>query len=159
MARLPWLALLWVVVAHADEPPGSLDGVYITVGPVAAAARVEGMWHSAVGLEISIARVTEHQFPAVLGVAGGGVSYAGRDGGRLWLEAEGALYDPLPLAVGLAAGVTAEVDAVRPARLGAQATLWFLGGLVPYARVGAVRESGAFVELGVMLKIPAKRFR
>ena len=150
------LCLLWGKVASAEG--GALDGTYITVGPVAGATRVAGEWTSSVGLEISVARVTETAFPAAWGVAGGGVSYTSRPGGRLWLEAEGALYEPLPLPVGLALGVTTEVDAVRPPRWGAQGTLWLLAGFVPYARVGAVEENGVFVELGVMLKIPARRF-
>lgn len=149
-------AAMWGKVAFAAE--GTLDGVYITIGPVAGATRVEGDWTTSVGLEISVARVTETRFPAALGVAGGGVSYASRPGGRLWLEAEGALYEPLPFPIGLAAGATAEVDPVRPPRWGAQGTLWLFAGFVPYARVGTVAENGAFVELGVMLKIPAKRF-
>jgi hypothetical protein len=152
------LGFMWGNVALADDA-GTLDGTYVTIGPVAAATRVEGEWTSSVGLELSVARVDERRFPAAWGIAGGGVSYASRPGGRLWLEAEGALYRPLPFPVGVAAGVTAEVDATRPPRWGAQGTLWFLAGFVPYARVGAVEESGHFVELGVMLKIPARRFR
>lgn len=161
MRAIAVAALVWgkVASAAADPNPGTLDGVYITIGPVAGATRVEREWTSAVGLEISVARVTETRFPAALGVAGGGVSYSSRPGGRLWLEAEGAVYEPLPFPVGLAAGIATEVDPVRPPRWGAQGTLWIFAGFVPYARVGAVAESGAFIELGVMLKIPAKRFR
>jgi hypothetical protein len=136
----------------------SLDGTYVTIGPVAAGARVEGEWLSAVGLEVSVVRVTEKVLPAALGICGGGVSYAGRRGGRLWIEAEGAIAAPLPFPIGLGLGATAEVDRVLPARLGGQATLWFLAGFVPFVRGGVVSKSGAFVEVGVMLKIPARRF-
>jgi hypothetical protein len=136
----------------------SLDGTYVTIGPVAGGARVEGEWLSAVGLELSLVRVTETALPGALGVCAGGVSYAGRKGGRLWLEVEAALAAPLPFPIGLGAGAAAEVDRIEPARLGGQATLWFLAGFVPYVRAGAVERSGAFIEAGVMLKIPARRF-
>jgi hypothetical protein len=113
---------------------------------------------SAVGLEVSVVRVTETALPGAIGVDAGGVSFAGRRGGRLWLEVEAAVADPLPFPIGLAAGVAAQVDRDDPMKLGAQATLWFLAGLVPYVRIGAVERAGGFLELGVMLKIPARRF-
>jgi hypothetical protein len=148
---------VWADVALAKDAD-SLDGIYLTIGPVAAAARVASEWVSAVGLELSVARVTERAFPAAWGVAGGGVSYGGRAGGRLWLEAEAAIYEPLPVPIGVSLGAAAEVDAVRPPRWGAQATLWFCAGFVPYLRAGSVAETGRFVEVGIMLKIPARRF-
>jgi hypothetical protein len=144
--------------ADADElrSPGNLDGWYLTLGPVAAAAHVEGDWISAVGGEISIVHLAEHKIPAVIGISGGGVSYGSLPGGRLYLEAEVGLEQPLPFAVGLALGATAQVDRTDPPRLGAQATLWAIGGVVPYVRVGAVEVNGAYVEAGVMLKVPVR---
>jgi hypothetical protein len=154
------LAPLWLLVngAASAEPRTELDGIWLTLGPVAAAARVEGEWHSAVGAELSVVRVVESALPAALGICAGGVTYAGREGGRLWVEAEVALASPLPFPVGLAAGGAAELDPVERPRFGGQATLWFLAGFVPFVRAGAVERSGAFVELGVMLKIPVRRF-
>jgi hypothetical protein len=134
------------------------DGVYATVGPVASAVRVADDWFSGYGLELSVVRVREQQFPVAIGLAGGGISYAGRAGGRLWLEAETAVEKPLPFGLGLGLGAAAEIDPVRPPRLGVEATLWAFVGIVPYVRVGALQETGAFVELGVMIKIPAHRF-
>ena len=144
--------------ARADElrSPGDLDGWYLTLGPVAAATHVEGRWISAVGGEISIAHLAETRIPAVLGICGGGVSYGSLPGGRLWLEAEVGLERPLPFALGLAVGATAQVDRTDPPRLGIQATLWAVGGVVPYVRVGTVEVNGAYVEAGVMLKVPVR---
>lgn len=157
IAHAAWILLL-ASLASSRAAAQSLDGTYVTLGPVAAGARVEGDWVSAVGLELSVARVREQDFPGALGVCAGGVSYGGRRGGRLWLEGEAAIAAPLPFPVGLSAGLTAEVDRVLPARIGGEATLWFLAGLVPYVRTGAVSRSGVFFEAGVMFKIPARRW-
>lgn len=147
--------------AEGRKPPRSpadLDGIYLTLGPIGAATRVEGDWFSSAGAELSVVYVREKCYPAAVGVAGGGISFAGREGGRLWAEAEVAFNRPLPFGVGLGAGLVAEVDANRPARLGPQATLWVFAGIIPYFRMGTVEETGSFVELGVMIKIPARRF-
>jgi len=149
---------MWGSVGWADRPPPSpanLDGLYLTVGPLGGATRVEGAWTTGAGAELSLVRVTERCLPAALGIAAGGVGYTSRAGGRLWLEAEAAIGRPLPVAVGLGLGTAAEVDAVRPARFGAQATLWLFTGILPYLRAGAVQGAGAFVEAGIMIKIPA----
>ncbi len=145
--------LMLADTASARDP---LDGTYVMIGPVAAAAFVADEWVSAVGGELSVVNVVESRFPAAMGLTAGGVSYAGRPGGRLWLEAEVATGAPVPVGLGL--GVATEVDPVRPYRAGAQATLWIFTGIVPFVRAGAVRETGVFFEAGVMLKIPARRF-
>jgi hypothetical protein len=157
--RAAWLGVgllvAWPRASRAELPsPADLDGWYITIGPVAAATRVAGSWWSAVGLEASVVRVAEASLPAAFGVATGGVSYAGRAGGRLWLEAELAVGPPVP--AGLGVGVVAEVDPVAPPRPGAEATLWVYAGLVPYVRVGTVETTGAFLEAGVMVKLPIR---
>ncbi len=148
-------------VAEARKPPRSpadLDGLYVTLGPVGAATRVEGEWLSAVGGELSVVLVRERCLPAAVGVDVGGMSYAGRDGGRLWAEAEVAVGRPLPFGLGIGGGVAAEVDANRRPRWGWQGTLWVFAGIIPYFRVGSVEESAGFLEVGVMIKIPARRF-
>jgi hypothetical protein len=152
-AFLPALFLAGATPAWAAEP---LDGTYLTIGPVGAAARVGAAWVSAVGLELSVVNVSERRLPVALGGTVGGVSYAGRAGGRFWIEGELALGGPLPL--GLGVGPAVEVDRVRPFRPGGQATIWIFVGIVPYARVGALRDTGLFFEAGAMLKIPARRF-
>ena len=152
------LAVLAGASARADElpSPSNLDGWYLTIGPVAAAAHVHGRWISAIGGEASLVRLDEHRLPAVLGVAGGGVSYSSLPGGRFWLEAEIGIEDPLPFALGIAVGATAEVNHVDPPRFGVEATLWAVGGFVPYVRVGTLEIVGSFVEMGVMLKVPVR---
>ncbi len=107
---------------------------------------------------MSVVRVREHGALAGLGVDVGGVSYAGQAGGRLWLELEAAVHDPLPVAVGLSAGPAVETSLGGIERVGAQATLWLYLGVVPYVRVGTLPADGNFVEMGLMFKVPAHRF-
>ena len=145
----------------ADEPlpsPRNLDGMHVTIGPVASAVHIEDAWTPAAGAEISFVNVMEHCRPAAFGFAFGGVSYTDRDGGRLWFEIEAALKDPLPVAVGIGVGAAAEVDPVKDARFGGQATLWVFAGVIPYVRAGTLDGEGTFLEAGVMLKVPALRF-
>jgi hypothetical protein len=165
-ARIGVLAALLASssLARAEVPaakvPGrlaaNLDGLYATIGFLGAGVDVEGDWYSGAGGEISLVLVREHSIPGAFGLAGGGLSYAGRDGGRLWLEAETAVNRGLPFALGLGAGVTAEVDPVRRPRYGAQATLWAFVGPLPYVRVGWCEEIGTFVEVGLMVKVPIR---
>jgi hypothetical protein len=161
MARLLVLLLALPGVARADGAPqipaADLDGFYLTVGPAAALVHHAGSWGSGAGAEIGVSRVVERSVPALLGLCGGGLSYSEAPGGRLWLEAEVAFERLLPVAVGAALGVSAEVDATAPPRWGAHGTLWVFAGVFPYVRAGAVEESGAFVEIGLMAKIPIIR--
>jgi hypothetical protein len=152
LSLAPSAALAKEVRAHGD-----LDGIYVTLGPVAAGTYVDDVFTMAAGLELSVVRVTEHRIPAALGISGGGLSYGARQGGRLWAEVEAALADPLPFGLGLSVGVGAEVDPVRRPRMGAQGTLWLFAGVVPYLRLGTLAEVGTFVEAGIMLKLPALR--
>jgi hypothetical protein len=159
---------MWVSVARADEtvkkteppqpPRVSMDGLYLTIGPVGTLTRIQDNWIGAVGAEISVMSVHEQRTPAAIGIDFGGISYAGRPGGRFWAEAQIGFEKHLPIGVGLSAGVSAEVDPVEPPRWGGQATLWLFAGVIPYVRVGEVEGTGSFVEVGVMIKIPV-RFR
>jgi hypothetical protein len=156
---------LWATPAWGEErpeklpSPADLDGIYLTLGPVGALTRVDGEWLTAVGGEVSVVKIRERCFPAAGGLSFGGVSYAGRDGGRLWGEVEVAVNRPLPFAVGLSAGVAVEVDPVRVPRWGWQGTLWIFAGIIPYARIGTLQETGGFVELGVAIKFPRRLLR
>jgi hypothetical protein len=142
----------------ADElrSPQDLDGWYATLGPLGAATRVGDGWVSAIGGELSVARLREDAVPALLGLAAGGLSYGSRPGGRLWLEAEVALERPLPFALGLGLGATAEIDRNRPPRFGVQATLWAFALAIPYLRAGVMEITGAYIELGLMFKVPLR---
>src|SRR5262249_46930021 len=125
------LLLLPPARAAADELPSplDLDGWYVTLGPIGAAVDVAGQWVSAAGGELWGPPLAGARPPAVLGVCAGGVSYGARAGGRLWLEGEVGLERPLPFAIGIGIGIAAEVATVGPTHLGAQATLWAIGGL------------------------------
>jgi hypothetical protein len=144
--------------AAPEELPSAadLDGWYLTIGPIGAATHVGDGWWSAAGGELSVVHLGEAAFPAVAGACVGGVSYGGRPGGRLWLEAEAGMARPLPFGLGLAAGLAVEVDRTLPTRLGAQATLWAGAGFVPYVRVGFLDVTGKFAEAGIMLKVPVR---
>ena len=150
--------LCCAAAARADEPvPVSNDGLWLTVGPVGGGVRVGGDWFSLFGLEASVVYLRERGHPALIGGSFGGMSYAGRGGGRFWLEAEIAVNDPLPVAVGLGFGPAAEIGRSQPTHLGIQGTLWLFTGVIPYVRAGALEVTGGFVEVGVMIKIPAVR--
>jgi hypothetical protein len=153
-----FLALVPIAPASADELPSplDLDGWYVTLGPLGAAVDVAGKWVSAAGGELSVAHLAEAHIPAVLGLCVGGVSYGSLAGGRLWFEGEVGLERPLPFALGIGVGVAAEVATVGRTHLGVQATLWAIGGLVPYVRVGALETTGGFFEAGVMFKVPIR---
>ncbi len=164
-ARLrPTVALLVLIATssgRADEGTVTKvtnDGFYLTLGPVGGATRIEGGWFSAFGLEASVVRLTEGQIPALVGAAFGGASYAGRAGGRFWLEGEAAIYDPLPVAIGIGVGPCAEIGRAIPTHLGVQGTLWVFAGVVPFVRAGTLAGTGGFIEVGVMIKVPAVRF-
>jgi hypothetical protein len=154
-------------VAHAGPgvPLGhgkasSLDGHYLSIGPVAGATTLDDTWTSVVGAELSWVLVREGRIPAGLGVALGAVSFAGEPGGQAWFELEAGLDRLGPLKLGLGLGPVMRFDGIEPPRFGGQATLWIFAGVLPYVRTGVLAgdgpRSGSFVELGVMIKIPTK---
>jgi hypothetical protein len=151
-------------VARAEEPEGhvaghrmagDLDGTYLTAGPVAGALATQDTWNSAVGAELSLVRLREGRFPALLGVSVGGVVFDRLPGLRSWAELELGI-DRFPVKFGVSAGLAAQFDRVVPPHLGAQATLWVFAGIVPYVRIGVLDELGGYFEAGLMIKIPVK---
>lgn len=156
--QLLLLVVLGATNAESSPPEGTLDGLYLSVGPAAAYSWVEGQTTTATGLELSIARVRERKLPAAVGLSVGGLGYTDRDGGRVWMEGEVAIRAPWPFAMGLGLGMTSEIDPVRPPRFGAQGTLWIFAGVLPYLRLGVFAEAGRFVETGVILRIPTFRW-
>jgi hypothetical protein len=151
-------------VAFAEEPVKSesghrltadLDGTYVTAGPVAAAQASQNNWNSAVGAELSLVHLREGAWPALFGIALGGVVFDSEPGLRTWIEAEAAI-DRLPVKLGISAGFAAKWDRVDPPHLGAQATLWAFAGVVPYVRIGALDGLGSYFEVGLMIKVPVK---
>jgi len=132
-----------------------LDGTYLTAGPVAGALVIQDNWNSAVGAELSLVRLREGRWPALYGISVGGVVFDQRQGMRTWAEVELAI-DKLPVTFGVSGGLAIEFDQVIPPHYGAQATLWFFAGVVPYVRVGTLESYGGFFEAGVMIKVPVK---
>lgn len=135
-----------------------LDGLYLWVGPGGAATRVEGTWDSAWGGSVQVVRVRERAWLGALGGSFGAAHYAARDGGRLWFEGMVGTRRLVGKMVGMSAGPTLELGERRHARTGAQATIWCFVGVVPFVRAGVLDASGAFVEVGLSLSLPALRF-
>jgi hypothetical protein len=133
----------------------SLDGMWLTAGPIAGAVHLDDTWNSAVGAELSVVRVRESDRVSALGLTLGFVTFDEREGSRVSAELQAGM-DVYGIGWGLSAGVAGEFDQVIPPRLGAQGTLWLFAGIVPYVRAGVLEETGAFVETGVMIKIPLR---
>lgn len=148
-------------VAAADRGEGSgagsLDGTYLTVGPTAAAIRIDGGWDAVFGGEISLARVRERRPLAGYGLSLGAAGYTERDGGRLWADLQAATGRLGP-AIGVGIGPVVEIDDVRPPRWGAQASVWVYAGAIPYLRVGQLATTGTFFEVGLRVPLPAIDF-
>lgn len=155
-------------VARADEgvparaphlrSTADLDGTYLWLGPSGAAAWIEDGWYSSWGAGVQLVRVRER---ARVGVVGGwlsGVHYAGRDGGRVALEAVIGTRRVLGPMLGLGLGPVLELGDRHHPWAGAQGTAWLYAGISPYLRVGAVVNAGSYVELGVQVSLPARRW-
>jgi hypothetical protein len=144
--------------ADTLSSPADLDGLYVVLGPLGHAMRMEGAWDGAFGGELALVHVRQSRTPSALGVALGAESYSAREGGRLWADLLAGTRTPLGGAVGLSAGFGAEVHDVVPPRFGIQATLWVFAGVVPFVRVGRFEKTGTFVDVGLKIALPALRF-
>jgi len=138
-----------------------LDGVYVALGPVAAAVYSpdDDDWDGGFGGELMVVRVREHDLLGALGLAAGGVRFAEAGNGRLWADALVGTRTLWGLGLGLSGGLAVEVGDLQLPRFGWQATLWAYAGVMPYVRVGAVEKSGAFVDAGIKITLPALRWR
>ncbi len=127
----------------------------MTLGPLGEVVRTDNNWDSAWGGELNVTRIREGAGVSALGISLGAVSLSERDGGRVWLGGIIGI-DRLPgrIPLGLGVGGTLDVDSVRPARVGAYATLWFYVGVMPFVRVSTIQESGSGVELGLSIPLP-----
>jgi hypothetical protein len=132
--------------------------VYLALGPVGSALRIEDQWDGAFGGEMSLLRVRERDLVSALGIEVGGQRFSERQGGLVWVDLFAGHRRPWGVTVGASMGVTAEVDQVRPPRWGAQGSLWVFAGIVPYVRAGAVQNSGVFFDMGVKIVLPAIRW-
>ena len=132
----------------------TLDGVYVSLGPVASAVLVEEVWDGSFGGEAQLTRVRENELVSAVGLALGGHRYAERTGGRLWADIVVAHTTRL-LTIGLSVGPTVELDDIRLPRWGGQATIWGFAAVLPYIRVAMVQGSGVVIDVGIKVAIPA----
>jgi hypothetical protein len=142
----------------ALPPSWDLDGLYVWLGPLGAAGRLEGAWDSTFGADLSIVRVREAAPLGAVGVSAGASRWTERGGGRIWLDAlagtrlGGRMY-------GASLGPLVELAELEHARIGGAVGLWAFFGPTPYARLGVVGDRGAFVEIGLHLALPVLRWR
>lgn len=138
-----------------------LDGLYLWLGPSGAAAHIDGSWFSSWGGGVQVLRVRERARLGVVGAWLSGVHYAGRDGGRVALQAvvgTRRLFGGAGPMLGAGAGPVLELGLAHHPWAGAEASAWLFAGISPYVRAGAVTEAGAYVELGVQVSLPVRRW-
>lgn len=118
---------------------------------------MDSAWDAAFGGEAGLYRIDARRRLIALGLATGGVWYSAREGGRVWVHGELGL-SLLGRVIGISAGPTVELDDERPPRWGAQGSLWVFAGVIPYLRIGAVQDTGAFFEAGIRISLPTLRW-
>ena len=128
------------------------------IGPTGAATRVDGGLESTWGGGVQLVRVREGASLAVAGASLGAAHYASRDAGRLWLDGVVGTRRLGGWMLGLAAGPALELDDRRHPRLGGAVAVWGFAGITPVVRVGVLNDTGAFVEIGASLGLPALRW-
>jgi hypothetical protein len=144
------------VVGPSRIPPTwDLDGLYVWLGPVGAAGRLDDRWDSAFGADLSVVRVRERAGLGAIGASAGASMWAARGGGRLWLDVLAGTRLGSRM-FGASIGPLVELADLRHPRVGGSIGLWAFLGPTPYARVGLVQD-GAFVELGLHLALPVLR--
>ena len=78
--------------------------------------------------------------------------------GRIGLEGMVGTRRLLGPMLGLSLGPVVELGLRHHPRPGAQVGLWLFAGISPYVRLGAVTESGIYIETGVQLSLPVRRW-
>jgi hypothetical protein len=149
-------------ICHAEgrnkpRDAADLDGIHLVLGPLGNATYADGSWDSAFGAEAGLYLIREHRALAVAGLTLGGAWFSAREGGRMWAHLEAGTQIK-GVTLGFAAGPAVELDDIEPPRFGAQGTLWVFAGVIPYVRVGAVEEVGAFVDAGLRISLPTLRW-
>jgi hypothetical protein len=137
-------------------PSWDLDGMYVWLGPTAAASHLDGAWDSTFGGDLAITRVREHELVGAMGVSLGASKWTSHDGGRVWLDAVGG-STILGHMAGVSAGPIVELAQLAHPRLGGSIGVWAFAGVTPFVRVGLVEGLGGFAEIGVHLALPAMR--
>lgn len=144
-------ALLWQPRGAAAEPADRGHPWFVALAAVGSAVRVEEAWDTGFGGEVGVGRSTDGLVVASLG----GIAYSEEERGRVWGELSLGTRWPTGWLVGVGGGPVVELDQIRAPRLGGQATVWVLAGVVPYVRVGGVEEGGMFADVGVRIAFPA----
>jgi hypothetical protein len=138
------------------RPSWDLDGLYLWLGPVAAAGREAATWDSTFGGDATVIRVRERAPLGAIGGTFGASKWTTHDGGRLWLdglvgtEVAGHM-------IGLSAGALLELDQLAAPRIGGSVGVWGYAGIAPYVRAGLIDSLGGFVEIGVHIALPVFR--
>ena len=138
------------------RPTWDLDGLYLWLGPIAAASHVDADWDSTFGGDLAIVRVRERSLVSAVGVDAGASLWTARGGGRIWLDAVigtrigNRIY-------GITAGPLVEFGDTQHPRYGGSVGTWAFFGITPFVRVGTVQELGAFVDVGVHIALPVFR--
>jgi hypothetical protein len=139
------------------RPTWDLDGLYLWLGPVGAAANEGGSWDSTFGGDLTVIRVRERQVLGAVGVTVGASKWTTHDGGRIWLD---ALVGTEPIGnvmVGVSAGALLELDEIDAPRIGGSVGLWAYDAIAPYARIGYIDSLGGFIEIGLHIPLPVYR--
>lgn len=138
------------------RPSWDLDGFYLWLGPIGAASVVGDDWDSTFGGDLVLVRVREREPLAAIGVDLGASLWSERSGGRVWLDViAGTRLGTRTY--GVSAGPIVELQALQHPRWGGSIGVWGFFGITPFARVGAVQELGAFVDVGVHIALPVFR--
>lgn len=137
-------------------PSWDLDGLYVWLGPSGAATYVDTDWDSTIGGDLSIMRIRERNTVGAIGASFGGARWTVRGGGRIWLDAIAGTR-VFGRMTGISAGPILELSELAHPRVGGSFGLWTFVGVTPYARVGAVTDLGAFVEVGIHIALPVLR--
>jgi len=154
--------------ADDDEPPaepprslaytGDLDADRLVLGPVGGAVMIESGWDTAFGASLGWVRLHERRTLSAYGASIGGARYSAREGGRVWLEGLAGTRRLGGVLFGASAGALVELSDLQHPRAGITGSAWMFAGVVPYVRGGLLDEAGSFVEVGVAIAIPVRRW-
>lgn len=135
-----------------DEPSWDLDGLYLWLGPTGAASHTQAEWDSTFGAHVAVIRVRENELLGAIGATLGASRWTVRGGARFWVD--GLIGTRLGRMVGITAGPILELPELKHPEVGASVGVWAFLGVVPFVRVGTVRELGGFVEIGLHIALP-----
>lgn len=161
IVHLAFTSLCTAALLCATARPAAADrddrgSWFVAVAAVGSAVRVEQAWDTGFGGEVGVGRAgaAGRRAFGLAAASVGGLAYSERSGGRAWGELSLGTR-PLGWLLGVGGGPVVELDEIRGPRVGWQATVWVLAGVVPYVRMGGLEEAGAFVDVGVRIAFPA----